>query len=431
MKQNLLFNQASALGKRLAMVLTMLLIVGIGQAWGATFNVVYDYSTKGDTWTLTDCEDKSSYWLCPASGTSSVATIPDIFTGKTITSDVVITINNATFGSGNGASATTFKIYNSTACTTQVTASQSGTLASSSTYVNTIYTVTKANVTNFSKDLVLLITKPGRQIRLKSISVKFSYENAAPAVMHKAYFYNGTTLLNTGGTEFAEGAAVSYSGSTPTSCDGESVTFVGWATSTWEGKVTKGDITPDFYDITDGDDLPTMETADVNYYAVFARETSTTTNKTLTLNSTNLSSAMGGSYSSTDFSYSGISFGRSNAAIMSNTIQIKGGTSNAVWNKTELPGAITSITVTKKTINSVLTVGTSAQPTTNSKTVSSTTTYTFTESNNYRYFKIAATSSYTQVTSVVIKYSATSYSYSDYITSCITETVICAYHNIR
>ena len=35
MKQNLLFNQASALGKRLAMVLTMLLIVGIGQAWGA------------------------------------------------------------------------------------------------------------------------------------------------------------------------------------------------------------------------------------------------------------------------------------------------------------------------------------------------------------------------------------------------------------
>ena len=36
MKQNLLFNQASALGKRLAMVLTMLLFVGIGQAWGAT-----------------------------------------------------------------------------------------------------------------------------------------------------------------------------------------------------------------------------------------------------------------------------------------------------------------------------------------------------------------------------------------------------------
>ena len=33
MMTNLLFSQASALGKRLAMVLTMLLIVGIGQAW--------------------------------------------------------------------------------------------------------------------------------------------------------------------------------------------------------------------------------------------------------------------------------------------------------------------------------------------------------------------------------------------------------------
>ena len=40
MKQNLLFNQASALSKRLAMVLTMLLTIGIGTMWGA------------DTWTL-------------------------------------------------------------------------------------------------------------------------------------------------------------------------------------------------------------------------------------------------------------------------------------------------------------------------------------------------------------------------------------------
>ena len=39
MKQNLLFNQASALGKRLAMVLTMLLIVGIGPAWGESIEI--------------------------------------------------------------------------------------------------------------------------------------------------------------------------------------------------------------------------------------------------------------------------------------------------------------------------------------------------------------------------------------------------------
>lgn len=40
MKQNLLFNQASALGKRLAMVLTMLLTIGIGTMWGEDYELV-------------------------------------------------------------------------------------------------------------------------------------------------------------------------------------------------------------------------------------------------------------------------------------------------------------------------------------------------------------------------------------------------------
>ncbi len=38
MKNNLLFSQVTAIGKRLAMVLTMLLIVGIGNAWGAVIS---------------------------------------------------------------------------------------------------------------------------------------------------------------------------------------------------------------------------------------------------------------------------------------------------------------------------------------------------------------------------------------------------------
>ena len=46
MKQNLLFNQASALGKRLALVLTMLLTVGIGQAWGADPTATLSFAYK-------------------------------------------------------------------------------------------------------------------------------------------------------------------------------------------------------------------------------------------------------------------------------------------------------------------------------------------------------------------------------------------------
>ena len=35
---NLLFSQASALGKRLAMVLTMLVMLGVTQVWGETIS---------------------------------------------------------------------------------------------------------------------------------------------------------------------------------------------------------------------------------------------------------------------------------------------------------------------------------------------------------------------------------------------------------
>ena len=262
-------------GIRLVVVLTMLLVVGIGQTWGADFNTKYTYSMLGDSWSLTNCEDVSSYWKVPKdTEKASIACCTGIFSNKTITSDVVITLDIATFGNGTNPSASKFTIYNSYECSSLVTATQGGTLPSSSTYTTATYTIAKNEaVEKFTTDLAIKVAKGTKQIRLRSISIKFSYENAAPAVKHKAYFYNGTTLLNAGGTEFAEGAAVSYSGSTPTSCDGESVTFVGWATSTWDGKVAKGDIVPDFYNIIDGEDLPEMGTADVNYYAVFAKET--------------------------------------------------------------------------------------------------------------------------------------------------------------
>lgn len=119
---------------------------------------------------------------------------------------------------------------------------------------------------------------------------------------HKVYFYNGSTLLNTGGTDVAEGAAVSYSGSDPESCDtgtGASNTFVGWATGTWDDKkAAKGNI-PDgitFYDITASETLPNMSTSDVNYYAVFAKSSG---GGSTTLLSEDFSSITGGDNTTT------------------------------------------------------------------------------------------------------------------------------------
>ena len=173
-------------------ILSMAMAVGVGVAVGSAnkifkpaladdFDTTYDYANgpEGtDVWSISDYANQSTYYQVPSSGSSSVVTIPGIFTGKTITSNVVITINNGTYGSGTSPSSSTFAIYNSSACTTQVTAAQSGTLATSKAYVNTIYTVTLANATGangFSTDLAILVTKPGRTIRLNSITVEFSY----------------------------------------------------------------------------------------------------------------------------------------------------------------------------------------------------------------------------------------------------------------
>lgn len=149
-----------------------------GGGESASFEGTYAYEDQGDTWTLSDCSDQNSYWLCPDTGNESIALISGIFTSKTITSDVVITINCATYGNGDNPTETTFKIYNSNACTTQVTAVQSGTLPTSKTFTNVIYTISQQNASTFADDLAIKITKPGKQIRLKSISVSFNYETS-------------------------------------------------------------------------------------------------------------------------------------------------------------------------------------------------------------------------------------------------------------
>lgn len=172
--------------------------------FSGTYNASNQGTGSGKTWTLSDYSNQSSYLRCPESGTESVALISGIFTDKTITSSVVITINSATYGSGGNPTSSTFSVYNNDDCTSQVSATQTGTLPSSSTYTNVIYTVSLANASSFSDDLAIKITKPGKQIRLKSIDVEFSYETSgssptAPTsitatVNNSRVFYVGETI---------------------------------------------------------------------------------------------------------------------------------------------------------------------------------------------------------------------------------------------
>lgn len=139
-----------------------------------TFAETYSYGSLSN-WSLTEYEDKDSYYLVPKGDNPSLATIQGVFTGKTLVSDVVVTLNVATFSSGDNPAADTFSIFADKDCKIAVTAKQSGNLPTSKTFTNVIYTISKANVASFVDDLVIKIIKPGKQIRLKSINVTFEY----------------------------------------------------------------------------------------------------------------------------------------------------------------------------------------------------------------------------------------------------------------
>ena len=144
---------------------------------GNSFNSTYSYSSL-DGWSLSNYTDSKSYYLIPAEGTESVAVISGIFNGKTIASDVVITLNVATYGSGDDPNESTFSIYSNSGCTVSVTSAQSGTLPSSKTFTTVVYTVAKTDAAAFTNDLAIKVTRAdgSKQIRLKSINVKFSYK---------------------------------------------------------------------------------------------------------------------------------------------------------------------------------------------------------------------------------------------------------------
>lgn len=182
-------------------------VAAAGQS--GNFDQTYSYSDLS-RWSLTNYTSQSGYLLCPnTSDTTSVALFSHIFNDKTITSNVVITIHCATYGSGSSPTSSTFTTYTSNACTTQVTAAQSGTLPTSSTYTDAIYTITKSNAQTFVDDLAIKITKPGRQIRLQSIRIVFDYTTASSTTAALS-----SISLNTDNVTktFAVGSTFSYTG---------------------------------------------------------------------------------------------------------------------------------------------------------------------------------------------------------------------------
>ena len=247
--------------KMIALMCLMMVLGGANVSAQETFNKTYSYGLSD--WQLTNYEDNSSYYLVPKSGTESVATIHGIFQGKIINSDVVITINCATYGNGTNPQASTFTVFNSSDCGTAVKSTQSGQLPTSSTYTYVVYTIKSTDVSLLTKDLAIKITKPGKQIRLKSISVKFSFESNANSYS-VAWNVNGKAYTEgTPTTKVYEGNKVTTLPTTPKDINGK--IFVGWTNS----EITAAQNDAPSVLFTDATDAPTV-TGNVTYYAVFA-----------------------------------------------------------------------------------------------------------------------------------------------------------------
>ena len=142
MMTNLLFSQATAIGKRFAMVLTMLLIIGVTQAWGETATYTLDSSNNGGSVTTGDVSwaiDSEAIAVqsnnCKLTGTITV-TLP---TGATL-NKVSIAKSN-TWGSG---ATVTFK----TGSTTLNTFSNSGDYTLTTNKDKLTYTFTKSGTSS-------------------------------------------------------------------------------------------------------------------------------------------------------------------------------------------------------------------------------------------------------------------------------------------
>ena len=162
-------------------------------SWAAKFSTTYKVGDD-NKWEMSNFWNKGTFYVVPGTGQSEcVALFPGIFEGKVITSDVVVTLHVAKWSDGAKPKANTFSLFSDSECKKPVPATQSGTLPTSSTFVDLVYTVSKEDAA-FTNDLAVKIKKlysNSAQIRWESATIAFSYENAAPPVTLQSIAISG------------------------------------------------------------------------------------------------------------------------------------------------------------------------------------------------------------------------------------------------
>ena len=171
MKQKLL----SSIKLRAMMLVAILCAVFTGSAWATDYSETYNYSALSGMLSG-NYDDASSYWKVPGTaGNTATIAIPITYQP---TSNITITFNIATFGSGNNPSSSNTTI---TAVGTETGSNWSGSdvsqYPSDKNYKNCVMTITKpGSPTTLGGLTITMGVNSGVKIfRLQSITVEYTY----------------------------------------------------------------------------------------------------------------------------------------------------------------------------------------------------------------------------------------------------------------
>ena len=399
---------------RIRLLLVMFLTLTASTAWGQT-TTTYTFSSK--SWAASPAnwtsgkdgnQMQSGRGIQVTTGANGAnATSPKSFTNV---SKIVVTYStNASAGAGT----IKIKIGSNTEVSQNVT----------KTGGTTDRTLTYNFSPNQTGSVKVTVTCSTNSIYLKSIAIT----EAAATVNHTVTWNVNGEVYET--TKVTEGSKPTFP-ATPSSCDATSNTFYGWATATWDGKI---DNISEKTIYTSANNMPAVNGA-VTYYAVFAEATTTgggdeekefSFNITTADFNTTSYAANNNEKTSTakasDGSTMEVKWTSYQVMLQSSTIQWQKN-SGYIYNSTDL-GTITSIDISSTDGTFTTYYGTSEQP-------SSGTTV------GNGYFQIKVGSATGKTSNVTITFTKTTQgaqttTYSDYITSCSTETTVCLIHENR
>ena len=240
MMTNLLFNQLTAIGKRFAMVLTMLLMLGIGQAWGAE-KLVYTldgtiiggsngYATNSELtineldWVITGNTTTSPWRI----GGKSLSQIDRAVYSKTAMPYNISKIE-ITHGTASSITVNSFKLIISDAANDSGTEIPVTFKASATTTIE----LPAGDYTNKYFKFLYNVTVSGSDNKyLQFTNAKF-YAETAPAVTYEVTWkVDGETYTEgSPSTSVSGGSKVTQLPTNPDDCSAD-VVFVGWTEST-------------------------------------------------------------------------------------------------------------------------------------------------------------------------------------------------------